>query len=774
MPDIPLIHRALVAAREGDLQGLQVLKKNHQLTPNIQDDVGATCVHYAARGGNIKVLNFLIKKCGMKANTTSHTGATPLHDATAMGKLTALVWLVNNTECSLHDRDADGATVLHIAARCGSREVLKWLLHEGQMSPTEKTTRNALPLHYAAASGCIDCVKMLVEATTENSANFQMENNVTPVYLAAQDNHLEVLKYLVVISGGSLYIRAKDGMAPIHASAQTGAFKCLKWMVSEQGVDPNLRDNDGATAVHFAASRGHLNILRWLLKHGGRIYLDKYGKSPLNDAADNGHLECLTFLVSHASESRHLDQPRIPIFPLPAIPSQRHCSCRTPFCPPSSRRRNVNRCCRLQNPESRMYRFPCLYLHRNSSDSSGSSTSYFKDLANSKTSRQPYRPFYLHQPSMTSDDRVRQLFGEETDTDTGLTADSTASVYSTNTRPTDFETNRSVMSVEADVHCSSEESDKRQSNRRLFRSDESSTSTDEGIYQELEEEETDEGCIAAVVPPPPPPPPLPINIEKKQEPEEKSECTEDNATVTNELTPKKLYITRQQLSFIPPQFDGPPEVDINIKPSEYLKKLSPTSHKVVSKTTSNQEESKNSFVKISCYGSDMSKWKSETQNDKTVVQCVASVPVGISLSDQIQKVQLKKTDLPDPGQRTVLLKKNDVVEEGKKSKEVDRTRKLEDKNAEANKKQMVDNNEFTTDNFVEKMPSVDTNGCPIPLWKRQVMAKKAAEKARKEAEELKQKEEEEQRQQSVPVWKRQLLQRKETPVKVQETRHSLK
>ncbi|XP_067127666.1 espin-like [Centruroides vittatus] len=87
---------------------------------------------------------------------------------------------------------------------------------------------------------------------------------------------------------------------------------------------------------------------------------------------------------------------------------------------------------------------------------------------------------------------------------------------------------------------------------------------------------------------------------------------------------------------------------------------------------------------------------------------------------------------------------------------------------------MVDNNEFTTDNFVEKMPSVDTNGCPIPLWKRQVMAKKAAEKARKEAEELKQKEEEERRQQSVPAWKRQLLQRKETPVKVQETRHSLK
>lgn len=52
-----------------------------------------------------------------------------------------------------------------------------------------------------------------------------------------------------------------------------------------------MRDNDGATSVHFAASRGHIETLRWLLKHGGRITMDKFGKSPLNDAAENEHLE---------------------------------------------------------------------------------------------------------------------------------------------------------------------------------------------------------------------------------------------------------------------------------------------------------------------------------------------------------------------------------------------------------------------------------------------------------------------------------------------------
>jgi len=61
--------------------------------------------------------------------------------------------------------------------------------------------------------------------------------------------------------------------------------------VQEQGVDPNLRDGDGATPLHFAASRGHVETVRWLLRHGARLVLDKFGKSPINDAAENQQME---------------------------------------------------------------------------------------------------------------------------------------------------------------------------------------------------------------------------------------------------------------------------------------------------------------------------------------------------------------------------------------------------------------------------------------------------------------------------------------------------
>lgn len=61
-----------------------------------------------------------------------------------------------------------------------------------------------------------------------------------------------------------------------------------------------------------------------------------------------------------------------------------------------------------------------------------------------------------------------------------------------------------------------------------------------------------------------------------------------------------------------------------------------------------------------------------------------------------------------------------------------------------------------------QVPDKDVTGAVIPDWKRQMLARKAAEKAKKEAEEQRQREIEERRQQSMPAWKRQLLQRKET------------
>ncbi|CAL4113772.1 unnamed protein product, partial [Meganyctiphanes norvegica] len=147
----------------------------------------------------------------------------------------------------------------------------------------------------------------------------------------------------------------------------------------------------------------------------------------------------------------------------------------------------------------------------------------------------------------------------------------------------------------------------------------------------------------------------------------------------------------------------------------------------------------------------------------------------ISVSD-LKSVQLKKTEvksmksLPLPiraGMSAVPAfsnQKNDVIAELKMSQDVGGVRAL--KTERAKEEEKITNLEtdelkkvFAPDNFVPK--EYDNAGNYIPEWKRQMLGRRAAEKAKKEAQEMLQKELEAKRLQSIPPWKRQLLARQE-------------
>ncbi|XP_075158533.1 espin protein forked isoform X2 [Haematobia irritans] len=152
----------------------------------------------------------------------------------------------------------------------------------------------------------------------------------------------------------------------------------------------------------------------------------------------------------------------------------------------------------------------------------------------------------------------------------------------------------------------------------------------------------------------------------------------------------------------------------------------------------------------------------------------------ISIQD-LNSVQLRRTDtqkVPKPYQmpaRSLSMQclsstndtylKTDLIAELKISKDIPGIKKMKVEQQMANRFDSEHYSEiskqFTASNYVDQIPDKDPAGNVIPDWKRQMMAKKAAEKAKKEFEDRMAKEAENRRLSQIPQWKRDLLARRE-------------
>ncbi|XP_070688781.1 espin-like protein [Pempheris klunzingeri] len=299
-----VLHRAIQAARAGDVATLRELASSGHLSPAITDAQGASSVHHAARCGRLECLQFLVSELGLAADARALNRATPAHDAAATGHIRELQWLVDHGGCNIEDRDAAGATALHLAARFGCVEVIKWLLSAGGVAEVE-TNCGAVPAHYAAANGDLTCLKLLVQQAP-GCVNHQTGIGATPLYLACQEGHLHVVEYLVNDCRADVQRRAHDGMTCLHAAAHMGHQAVVVFLVTCTDVSLPCQDRYGATALHFAASRGHYCILETLLHMGSEVIKDYWGGTPLHDAAENGELECCRILLANqANPSDH-------------------------------------------------------------------------------------------------------------------------------------------------------------------------------------------------------------------------------------------------------------------------------------------------------------------------------------------------------------------------------------------------------------------------------------------------------------------------------------
>uniref|UniRef100_F6ZQS8 Espin like n=1 Tax=Monodelphis domestica TaxID=13616 RepID=F6ZQS8_MONDO len=293
-------HRALLAAKYGDVTTLRQLLEDGSLDQGVTDALGAGLVHHASRAGQLECLKFLVERVKLPGNQRAKNGATPVHDAAAMGNLAELHWLVREGGYRAQEQDTSGVSPLHLAARFGHPMLVEWLLQEG-CDVSLETLEGALPIHYAAVKGNLTCLKLLV-AADNRCVNRQTQSGASPLYLACQEGHLHIVQFLVKDCGADVHLRAHDGMTVLHAAARSGHYSLVVWLVTFTDIGLTARDEEGATVLHFAARGGHTPILDRLLLMGAQIIRDHWGGTPLHDAAENGQLECCQTLISHRAD----------------------------------------------------------------------------------------------------------------------------------------------------------------------------------------------------------------------------------------------------------------------------------------------------------------------------------------------------------------------------------------------------------------------------------------------------------------------------------------
>ncbi|XP_051158773.1 espin isoform X2 [Leptopilina boulardi] len=259
------------------------------------------------------------------------------------------------------------------------------------------------------------------------------------------------------------------------------------------------------------------------------------------------------------------------------------------------------------------------------------------------------------------------------------------------------------------------------------------------------------------------------------------------------------------LPFIPPTFTNAADSNTLLKPSEYLKSICKVPQKKslskarsvdnldIQSRSSDEEEQKteedtspppgpppppalpSSLPKIQ--GSQCSSTTSEIESSKPL-QPLATISIHDLTSVQLRRTNIKmhaSKTFSAPPPRSVsmtnvsepfFVQKTDLIAELKQTKDIPGIKKLKVERAQVEKSQEQNliseiNKAFSVTNFVEQIPEKDSSGNIIPIWKRQMLARKAAEKAKKELEEQIARENEERRQKAIPPWKRQLLAKKD-------------
>tara|TARA_B110000208_G_C11437758_1_gene309633 strand:+ start:23 stop:571 length:549 start_codon:yes stop_codon:yes gene_type:complete len=143
--------RLVELARDNDLGDFMKEIRTSTLSIDIQNENGATALHWACHHGNLEMVDTLVTS-GADLNLPNNVGYTPLHHS-VMGQHTAVAIYLIRAGAEVNAKTLDASsTALHYAAWKGMLEVVEELVNAGaDMIATDAHGHRAISI--ASGSG---------------------------------------------------------------------------------------------------------------------------------------------------------------------------------------------------------------------------------------------------------------------------------------------------------------------------------------------------------------------------------------------------------------------------------------------------------------------------------------------------------------------------------------------------------------------------------------------------------------------------------------------
>ncbi|XP_050215132.1 ankyrin repeat-containing protein At5g02620-like [Mercurialis annua] len=162
-----------IAAKQGDLDILEVLMEEHPELAMTVDLSNTTALHTAATQGHIEVVNFLLSGGSSLAAIARSNGKTALHSAARNGHLEVVRALISMEPGIVTRVDKKGQTALHMAVKGQNVEVVAELINAEPSSVNIVDTKGNTALHIATRKGRSQIVQLLLrhKETDMNAVN---------------------------------------------------------------------------------------------------------------------------------------------------------------------------------------------------------------------------------------------------------------------------------------------------------------------------------------------------------------------------------------------------------------------------------------------------------------------------------------------------------------------------------------------------------------------------------------------------------------------------